>query len=41
MSETLIDTEVGLTLVWMRLQLIPLDPESSGMSHIYPETDIP
>lgn len=43
MSENLTDTEVGLTLMWMRLQLITLDPESSEISHIYylyPETDI-
>lgn len=43
MSENLTDTEVGRTLVWMRLQLITLDPESSETSHIYylyPETGI-
>lgn len=43
MSENFIDTEVGLTLVWMRLQLITWDLESSETSHIYylyPETDI-
>lgn len=43
MSETITDTEVAHTLVWMRLQLITPDPESSEMSYIYylyPETGI-
>lgn len=43
MSENLTGTEVWLTLLQMRLQLITWVAESSEMPHInylYPETDI-
>jgi len=43
MSENITGTEVWLTLLQMRLQLITLDAESletSRIYYLYPETDI-